>query len=109
MWEYVQNYKTYFENTLNMTVTDMRLITYDELVDLGCDRGEHGINSTCRTDTVTANKREWIYNTWYCSSSAGDYYTLWRVDKFDTFCERPFYEESLIGIRPVITISKTDM
>ena len=109
MWEYVQNYKTYFENTLNMTVTDMRLITYDELVDLGCDRGEHGINSTCRTDTVTANKREWIYNTWYCSSSAGDYYTLWRVDKFGTFCERPFYEESLIGIRPVITISKTDM
>ena len=106
LWLPVQNYKTYITSTLNKNVSGMRLITYDELVELGCDKS----TSTCKTNTVTANKREWIYNTWYWSASAYDYNNVWYIYFYGLFeGYNGNFSEFALGVRPVITILKSEI
>ena len=103
--EPLKNYQTYFTSTLNKTTAKMRLITYNELVGLGCDSS----SNTCKTDEVTTNKREWIYNTWYWTASARDYANVWIVRAFGNFRYNAFWGDDSHGVRPVITISKSDI
>ena len=103
--EPLRNYETYFTSTLNKTTAKMRLITYNELVGLGCDSS----SKTCKTETVAAKKREWIYKTNYWSASAGDYSYVWRVIASGYFGGNSFWRDGTLGVRPVITISKSDI
>ena len=105
LYEHVQNYQTYFTSTLNKSSAEMRLITYNELVGLGCDCS----SNTCKTDTVTANKREWIYNTNYWGASADDYYNVWGVFYTGYTYDNDVWYDGSYGVRPVITISKSDI
>ena len=105
LWEPVQKYQTYFTSTLNKTTAKMRLITYNELAGLGCVSS----SDTCKTDTVTTNKREWIYNTYYWSASARAYDNVWGVNADGRFVARVFWYDDFLGVRPVITISKSDI
>ena len=105
LYEHVQKYQTYFTSTINKTTAKMRLITYNELVGLGCDSS----SKTCKTETVTTNKRDWIYNTSYWSASARDCYYVWLVIASGTFEGYPFWYDAAFGVRPVITISKSDI
>ena len=103
--EPLRNYEAYFTSTLNKTTAKMRLITYNELVGLGCDATKY----TCKTDTVTTNKREWIYKTNYWSASAHDYNYVWYVYAYGYFVGGRFWYDDFLGVRPVITISKSDI
>ena len=103
--EPLKNYEAYFTSTINKTTAKMRLITYNELVGLGCDSS----SKTCKTETVTTNKRDWIYNTSYWSASARDCYYVWLVIASGTFEGYPFWYDAAFGVRPVITISKSDI
>ena len=105
LWEPVQKYQTYFTGTLNKTTVKMRLITYNELIGLGCDKSM----STCKTETVTTNKREWIYSTAYWTASASDYGGVLRVSARGFFSYHAFWVNALIGARPVITINKSEI
>ncbi len=105
LYEHVQKYQTYFTSTLNKATAKMRLVTYNELAGLGCDRS---IN-TCKTKTVTTNKREWVYATNYWSASAHDYNYALHVSADGTLGGRNFWFDGVLGVRPVITISKSDI
>lgn len=86
----------------------MRLITYDELIDLGCDAS----NYTCVTDKVASNKREWVYNTYYWTATARDDHNLWRVmniPRKHSFSVYNFWDGGVGGVRPVIEISKSEI
>ena len=104
LYEHVQKYQTYFTSTLNKATAKMRLITYNELVGLGCDSSSY----TCKTDAVTTNKREWIYNTTYWTASARGYDFVWIVGANGDFMSNSFWGAGG-GVRPVITISKSDI
>ena len=95
-----QNYKTYLKNTLGKTSVDARLITYEELIGLGCNKSE----KTCKSAP------SWVYNsTWYWTASAYDYFNVWGVDLDGRFGGTGCMADAVYGLRPVITISKSDI
>ena len=98
LYEPVQNYKTYLKNTLGKTSVDARLITYEELNSLGCN----GSNS-CKLAP------SWVYSTYYWTASANYYNSVWRVGSDGYFAGSYFDYSDAFGLRPVITISKSEI
>ena len=96
LYEPVQNYKIYLKNTLGKASVDARLITYEELINLGCVLG------SCK------NAPSWVYATKYWIASAYDSYCGLVVGyRTDTFVTNGF--NAVSGLRPVITISKSEI
>ena len=95
----VQNYKTYLKNTLGKTSIDARLITYEELTSLGCSTS----NYSCKSAP------SWVYNTSYWTASADNYIGVWYVDSYGIVGSGNFANSGYRGLRPVITISKSDI
>ena len=95
----VQNYKTYLKNTLGKANVDARLITYEELISLGCNRNDNSCESS----------PSWVYSTWYWTASANNYYNVWYVDSYGNFVYNRFANSGYSGLRPVITISKSEI
>ena len=96
LYSYVENYKTYL-STLGVTPIEARLITYEELESLGCS----GSDNSC------SEAPEWVYATTYWSGSAYDTDEVWRVSSYGSFGFDFYSIVSYIGVRPVITISKS--
>ena len=95
----VQNYKTYLKNTLGKTSIDVRLITNEELTSLGCNVSEE----TCKSAPA------WVYSVNYWSASAHDNRSVRIVNSYGGFGGSFFDRSGARGLRPVITISKTDI
>ena len=94
----VQNYKTYLKNTLGKTSIDARLITYEELIGLGCSR------MTCKSSP------SWVYSTNYWTASANEGLTVRNVFSNGIVGDdSPFDSPGLWGLRPVITIKKSEL
>lgn len=98
LYEPVQNYKTYLINSLRKTSVDARLITYEELISLGCSEND----LTCESAPV------WVYNTDYWTASADNNSEVWYVED-GSFAGYPIEDSGYNGLRPVITISKSDI
>ncbi|MFR5756814.1 MAG: hypothetical protein ACLUD7_05210 [Lachnospiraceae bacterium] len=92
-----QNYKTYLKNELGKASVDARLITYEELINLGCKR------YTCK------NAPSWVYSTNYWTASPDDNSYVWNVNSTGSFDSYRFDYSDNFGLRPVITISKSDI
>ena len=97
LYEPVQNYKTYLKNTLGKTSIDARLITYEELISLGCK------GSSCKLAP------SWVYSTRYWTASTSANYDVWIVFSNGSFVSYGFDTPGNLGLRPVITISKSDI
>ena len=96
LYEPVQNYKTYLKNTLGKTSIDARLITYEELIGLGCRKN-------CKSAP------SWVYSTGYWSAAANSTSYVWHVSSYGDFIAFDFSDSDYFGLRPVITISKSDI
>ena len=97
LYEPLQNYKTYLKNTLGKTSIDARLITYEELIGLGCS------DNSCKSAPA------WVYSTYYWTASAYYHSYVYVVNSVWSFGTRTFDNSSDYGFRPVITISKSDI
>ena len=97
LYEPVQNYKTYLKNTLGKTSVDARIITYEELTSLGCS------GRACKSAP------SWVYSTQYWTASANDNINLSVVLSDGYLGGRSFDNSMTFGLRPVITISKSDI
>ena len=104
LYESVQNYKTYLKNTLGKSSATVRLISAEELFDLGCKPTETA-EYTCKSAP------SWVYSTYYWTGSAWDSYTIWDVYGNEGILFRDTYADvpSMFGLRPVITISKSEL
>ena len=100
LYSYVENYRKYL-NTLGVTLDDARLITYEELVSLGC-------NPAC----VNAHY-SWVTSSSYWSGSVSPFLNY----NYIMFAFSPggfdprggtYSGNDRFGVRPVITISKTE-
>ena len=98
LYKPLNNYKTYLKNTLGKTSIDARLINYEELTSLGCS----GNDNSCKSSP------SWVYSTNYWSASAYISY-VWLVYSNGGFGYDRFDHPGLFGLRPVITISKSDI
>lgn len=99
LYEPVQNYKTYLINSLRKTSVDARLITYEELISLGCSENDASCESA----------PSWVYNTDYWAASASGNNSVWGATSTVEFTDALFDDSSYYGLRPVITISKSDI
>ena len=99
LYEPVQNYKTYLKNTLGKTSVDVRLITFEELTGLGCSRDDWSCTSA----------PSWVYSTRHWTASADNSINVWAVDTYGYFGSFSFGNSGNFGLRPVITISKSDI
>ena len=97
LYKPLQNYKTYLKNTLGKTSIDARLITYEELISLGCS------GNSCKSAP------SWVYSTSYWTASANRNNSVWYV-RWDGLFDGNYYVFSgYSGLRPVITISKSEI
>ena len=95
----LENYKTYLKNELGKTSVDARLIIYEELTSLGCN----GSKRNCKSAP------SWVYATKYWTASANYYSDVWDVYPDAYFGGDNFDNSGICGLRPVITISKSDI
>ena len=94
LYEPVQNYKNYLKNTLGKISIDVRLVTKEELIE--CIR-------------ISESASSWVYGLNYWTASADDDDSIWSVYSNDYFGIGYYYNSEPLGLRPVITISKSDI
>ena len=97
LYKPLENYKTYLKNTLGKTSITTKLMTYEDLISLGCS------GRTCKSAP------SWIYSTWYWTASANNNRAVWGVRSSGSFDYYVFDNSDDCGLRPVITISKSDI
>ena len=96
LYSYVENYKTYL-STLGVTPIKARLISYEELIALGCNASAVSCTSA----------PSWVYVTPYWSGSVASSGNVWYVSNNGDF-ENYYYQYNYDpGVRPVIVIDKS--
>ena len=95
LYKYINNYKKYIEQ-FGVSVNEARLITYNELDNLGCDSA----TATCPTAP------SWVYQTSYWAGDAGGSNVMWGIDSDGVFSVN-FHGSHARGIRPVLAISRS--
>ncbi len=95
---YVNTYKTKLEE-LGATINSASLITKEELETLGCSSG----NNFCTSAPA------FIYSTSYWSGSLNTTSTVWDVHSSGSFYRHTYYNTSYFGVRPVISISSSEI
>ena len=100
--EYVNDYKSILVDKFGLEVVDARLITKEELVNpdtFDCSEDD----GMCHN-----NLYPWIYSTSYWTMTAYDDFGIWAISEMNSIYHDT-YEEGLVGVRPVIEISKSEI
>ena len=95
----LENYRTYLTNTLGKTSATLKIITLDDLVSLGCDKSTY----------VCTNAPSWVYSTTYWTQSRGSNSTSLLSIVFWGVITDTSYNSNYMGLRPVITIKKSEL
>ena len=92
LYEPLQNYKNYLRNTLGKTSVTTRLLTMEESgsTGWGCD----------------SSAPSWLYTVRFWTGTAGDYKAISQVGRY---CNWDFPDYEAGGLRPVITINKSEL
>lgn len=99
LYSYVETYKTTIQS-LGVIVEEARLITAEELENLGCITPSY----TCPSDVST-----WLNTTYFWAGTALDSHYLWSVDGDDShFSDSTPYNYAYAGTRPVIKIALSE-
>ena len=106
LYEYIKEYENYLTGVLNKNLFDIRLIKKEELNTLGCIKYHNG-DKYLRCDTALGY--DWVYSTSYWTGTAKDKEMLYYVYSVAKIVGAASYNNKSAGIRPVITISKSDI
>ena len=98
---YVNDYKVLLENYFEINVEEARLISYDELTD--------SKTFACDADLMScvSSPYSWIYSTTYWTGTSGNDNagSIWSMHNDGGFGKTSYFF-NLLGVRPVIVISK---
>ena len=103
LYQYISEYERILKEEMKVNSAETSLISYEQLEKLGCD-GEFG---TCGPDLENPSPA-WVYSTSYFSGSAIDAGNVWSVC-FDGIYAGGFDNYNFLGIRPVVTISTSEI
>ena len=92
IYDYVNAYGNYL-NGLGVRIHNSRLITYEELVSLGC----------VLTKNMCSGAPSWVYSTTYWTGSAGSNDKVWNVIS-NSYAYADLYNCNRRGVRPIIEI-----
>lgn len=96
----LKNYENYIKNTLKKTSASIDLISYSQFINLGCTYSGNGSGSC----TLAPN---FVRSTLYWSKSADGSNQIYAVA--GDFSVSYFLEDGLLGVRPIITINKSEL
>jgi len=96
IYGYVREYETYLTSQLKVISAKATLITYQQLLDLGC------------SGTTCGSAPSWVTTTSYWTATASDASNIWRVSTSKDVVGRAI-NYSGIGVRPVVTISTDEL
>ena len=104
LWDYVQDYQNYIRSDLGKKSVTATLLSYEQAVDIfDCDIITH----SCDSEIL------WVYQTSYWLGSARNGTTIYAmlsyIDGSDSFYSCIKNINSGLGIRPVITIDKSEI
>ena len=95
LWTPVQNYQTYLTTILGKTSVSVTLMSYEQADALKTANG--------------GSYPSWVYSSSYWLGSAYDYYDVRYVHFYGYLGNYGFDDDGGCGVRPVITISKSDI
>jgi len=96
IYGYVREYETYLTSQLKVISAKATLITYQQLLDLGC------------SGTTCSSAPSWVSTTSYWTATASDASNIWRVSTSKDVVGRAINYGG-IGVRPVVTISTDEL
>ena len=108
LYQPLKNYENYLRNTLDKPSVTATLLTYEQAVSLGCDKE----SETC------SNAPSWLKSTSYWTGSASANNTVWGIEAYESIgvfgnANSDDVDFSNVanaaGLRPVITISKSEL
>ena len=99
LYEPLKNYENYIRNTLKKTSVSATLLSYNQAVNLGCNKD----TSSCSSAPV------WLHSTSYWTITANNSSSIYSIMANGEFNDTSFYVDSSFGLRPVITISKSEL
>ena len=99
LYKPLENYKNHLKNTLGKTSVEAKLMTYEDLISLGCSNS----NWDC------ASAPAWVYSTNYWTASAYYNDNMWTISSDGSFGCYGIDYPGAAGLRPVITISKSEL
>ena len=96
----LNNYETYLKSTLGKSSVTTKLITYEDLIDLGCNSDDN----TCESAP------NWLFSSKYWTGSAYDENRLLDITSSNKISYTYFNNPKVAcGLRPVITIKKSEI
>ena len=100
----LNNYETYLKSTLGKSSVTTKLITYEDLINLGCNSDDN----TC------ASAPDWLFSSRYWTGSAYNNNRLWDITSLSSSSRKISYTyfnnpKVGLGLRPVITIKKSEL
>ena len=98
LYEPLENYKIYLKNTLRKDSVKISLLSYEQAMSLGCNTSNRCYSSPY-----------WLHSTTYWTLSARDENGIWILYSDGDFYDYGFSNDNVRGLRPVITISKSDL
>ena len=115
IYSYISEYERILKDEIKVSNAQAMLISYDQLVELGCDPQKE----TCGPDlydtgAIETPAPEWVYSTTYWTGSAYNVFRVWDVYS-DGFFSSVVFDDSNgfltngIGVRPVVTISSSEI
>ena len=105
IYQYIDNYKHILENTYNITITEARLLSVEEIVDLGCDMEKR----ICLTSEILNNNRNWLFTSTYWLGNVSYPTEIAGIRASGEITTDDYYKDFRYGVRPIITISKSDI
>ena len=96
----LENYKTYLKSTLGKTSVETRLLTFEEVISFGCARDDW----TCMSAPF------WVYSVNYWTACAFEDVSVLSIGSNGALDNgSDFDNPGTFGLRPVITISKSEL
>ena len=98
IYPYIKSYEEYLIKE-GVTSTSATLISYEQLIDLGCA----GDNQDC-----TSSQYDWTYSTSYWTGS-DRFISVWEVNSNGNFNYDDYIRDRDYGVRPVVNISVNEL
>ena len=111
LYQYVNEYERILKEDLKVISAEATLISYKQLVDLGCDKEK----VTCGPEWgggygfLENPAPEWVYSTSYWSGSSFGSTDIWFVGSNGLFDGGYHIADNFVGVRPVVTISTSEI
>jgi len=100
-YQYVEKYEEYLQNDVGVLSANAKLISYEQLINLGCDEQK----GTCKDSPYIS----WLKTAFHwCSGSTGGKTGIWTVYSTSAFYSGS-YAATNLKVRPIIIISNEEI